>query len=180
MNENNGLVPTRPAPQDSLHPSNYSLQSVRDLEASEVDSFAYLRANWDVLVKHRWLILSVTVLLTILVAVYSFRLKAVYRATARIDVEAEMPLLQTLNDLFHNEQSDDMFLATQVSVLQSDRLAWQTVQQLDLGKLPEFGGGGRPGVAGTELANQAGLGWRVKGGRGGERLKENPLLGRSV
>src|SRR5437667_453631 len=26
-----------------------------------------------------------------------------------------MPLLQTLNDLFHNEQSDDMFLATLVN-----------------------------------------------------------------
>ncbi len=176
MNDNNGLVPVRPAAQDSLHPPNYSLQSVRDLEASEVDSFAYLRANWDVLVKHRWLILSVTVLLTVLVAVYSFRLKPVYRATARIDVEAEMPLLQTLNDLFHNEQSDDMFLATQVSVLQSDRLAWQTVQQLDLGKLPEFGGGGRPGVAGTELANQAGLVGRFKADRRIERLKDTRML----
>src|SRR5438132_5115132 len=109
MNENNGLVPVRPAPQDSLHPSNYSLQSVRDLEASEVDSFAYLRANWDVLVKHRWLILSVTVLLTVLVAVYSFRLKPVYRATARIDVEAEMPLLQTLNDLFPTSKATTCF-----------------------------------------------------------------------
>src|SRR5947208_7705690 len=176
MNENNGLVPVRPAPQDSLHPQNHGLQSVRDLEANEVDSFAYLRANWDVLVKHRWLILSVTVLLTVLVAVYSFRLKPVYRATARIDVEAEMPLLQTLNDLFHNEQSDDMFLATQVSVLQSDRLAWQTVQQLDLGKLPEFGGGGRPGVAGTELANQAGLVGRFKPDRRIERLKDTRML----
>src|SRR5436309_6683134 len=176
MNDNNGLVPIRPAAQDSLHSPNHSLQSVRDLDAHEVDSFAYLRANWDVLVKHRWLILSVTALLTVLVAVYSFRLKPVYRATARIDVEAEMPLLQTLNDLFHNEQSDDMFLATQVSVLQSDRLAWQTVQQLDLGKLPEFGGGGRPGVAGTELANQAGLVGRFKADRRIERLKDTRML----
>src|SRR6184192_446746 len=176
MNENNGLVPVRPAPQDSLQPPNYSLQSVRDLETSEVDSFAYLRANWDVLVKHRWLILSVTALLTVLVAVYSFRLKPVYRATARIDVEAEMPLLQTLNDLFRNEQSDDMFLATQVSVLQSDRLAWQTIQQLDLGKLPEFGGGERPGVAGTELVTQTSLVGRFKANRRIERLKDTRMV----
>src|SRR5213596_3105567 len=137
MNENNGLVPVRPAPQDSLHPQNHGLQSVRDLEVNEVDSFAYLRANWDVLVKHRWLILAVTVLLTGLVAIYSFRVKPVYRATARIDVEAEMPLLQNLNDLFRNQESDEMFLATQVSVLGSDRLAAQTIQQLGLGQLPE-------------------------------------------
>ncbi|PYU97637.1 MAG: hypothetical protein DMG26_20845 [Acidobacteria bacterium] len=124
MTENNRLVPFNPVSPESPRPRDYSLQSARDLEAnSEVDSFAYLRANWDVLVKHRWLILAVTVLLTGLVAIYSFRVRPVYRATARIDVEAEMPLLQTLNDLFRNQESDDMFLATQVSVLGSDRRA---------------------------------------------------------
>src|SRR5207249_8948569 len=65
----------------------------------------------------------------------------------------------------------------QVSVLQSDRLAWQTIQQLDLGKLPEFGGGGgRPGVAGTELATQTSLVGRFKADRRVERLKDTRMV----
>ncbi|PYV20859.1 MAG: hypothetical protein DMG24_21405, partial [Acidobacteria bacterium] len=178
MTENNRLVPFNPVSPESPRPRDYNLQSVRDLEGNtEVDSFAYLRANWDVLVKHRWLILAVTVLLTGLVAIYSFRVKPVYRATARIDVEAEMPLLQTLNDLFRNQESDDMFLATQVSVLGSDRLAAQTIQQLGLGQLPEFGGGSEhPGVVGTEMTTQAGLISRFKGARHVERIKDTRMV----
>ena len=64
--------------------------SVIDLE--QVDAFGQLRAVWDLLLKHQWLILVVTFVLTVLVAVYSYKVKPVYQATARVDVEAEEPL----------------------------------------------------------------------------------------
>jgi len=113
-------------------------QSVLDLE--QVDAFGQLRAIWDILLKHQWLILATTVVLTGLVAVYSFKIKPVYQATARIDVEAEVPLIQTLNDLFRTGEADDSFLATQVAVLQSDNLAWETMQQLGLAQLEKPAG----------------------------------------
>jgi succinoglycan biosynthesis transport protein ExoP len=98
-----------------------------------VDAFGQLRATWDILVKHQWVILATAVVLTALVAVYSFKIQPVYQATGRLDIEAELPLLQSLNELFRTGEADDSFLATEVSILQSDNLIWQTIQQLGLG-----------------------------------------------
>lgn len=99
-----------------------------------IDAFGQLRAVWDLLLKHQWLILATTAVLTVLVAVYSFKERPVYQATGRIDVEAELPLLQSLNDLFRADQADDSFITTQVSILESNNLAWATIQQLGLVK----------------------------------------------
>src|SRR5882757_6348863 len=117
--------------------------SVVDAEVS-VDAFGQLRATWDILVKHQWLILATTAILTVLVAVYSFKMKPVYQATGRLDIEAELPLLQSLNELFRTGEADDSFLATQVSVLQSDNLSWETIQQLGLGTPEKLGVSPKP------------------------------------
>ena len=106
--------------------------SVLDGDVS-VDAFGQLRATWDILVKHQWVILATAAVLTALVAVYSFKVKPVYQATGRLDIEAELPLLQSLNELFRTGEADDSFLATEVSILQSDNLIWQTIQELGLG-----------------------------------------------
>src|SRR5262249_76677 len=134
MNENNPLVPSKAA----IVPAS-PLRGTVDIERA--DSLAYLRANWDVLVKHGWLIVVITLVLTALVALSRFKAKPVYHATSVVEVEAEVPYIQALNDLFRNTSVDDStFLATQVGVLSSGTLAWKTIQQLDLGALPEFGG----------------------------------------
>jgi len=106
--------------------------SVLDGDVS-VDAFGQLRATWDILIKHQWVILATAVVLTALVAVYSFKIQPVYQATGRLDIEAELPLLQSLNELFRTGEADDSFLATEVSILQSDNLIWQTIQELGLG-----------------------------------------------
>ena len=124
------LNPSRLGPYPSR--TDHRSYSVVDSEVS-VDAFGQLRATWDILVKHQWLILATTAILTVLVAVYSFRTKPVYQATGRLDIEAELPLLQSLNELFRTGEADDSFLATEVSILQSDNLIWETVQQLGLG-----------------------------------------------
>jgi capsular exopolysaccharide synthesis family protein len=98
-----------------------------------VDAFGQLRATWDILVKHQWVILATATVLTALVAVYSFKIQPVYQATGRLDIEAELPLLQSLNELFRTGEADDSFLATEASILQSDNLIWQTIQELGLG-----------------------------------------------
>src|SRR5882762_8916730 len=128
------LKPGGPYPSRN-DPRSYS---VVDGEVS-VDAFGQLRATWDTLVKHQWLILATTVILTVLVAVYSFKMKPIYQATGRLDIEAELPLLQSLNELFRTGEADDSFLATQMSILQSDNLMWETIQQLGLGT-PEKSG----------------------------------------
>src|ERR1700730_187817 len=103
----NELSPRDGTPLNSGLPARYlsriALPSHPVVDADpQVDAFGQLRATWDILVKHQWLVLATTALLTVLVAVYSFKAKPVYEATGRLDVEAELPLLQSLNELFRS------------------------------------------------------------------------------
>jgi capsular exopolysaccharide synthesis family protein len=133
MPDDNQIVPYNPPPVARSDPRDRRISATRSIEIGEIDTFGQFRAVWDLIIKHQWLILSVTVVLASLVAFYSFKLPPVYSATCRLDVESEMPLLQTLNDLFKSGDADDAFLSTQVSILQSDELAWETIQRLKLG-----------------------------------------------
>jgi succinoglycan biosynthesis transport protein ExoP len=124
-----------------------------DIELERTDSYFYLRTYWHILVKRRWTILAAASVLVGAVAVVSFKMQPVYRAVARVEVEAEAPEIQSLNDLYRSTPSDDAFLQTQVNVLESDTLAWETIQQLNLEKtadLTAVAGVPPPGAAGGE------------------------------
>src|SRR5262249_25228379 len=89
---------------------------------------------WYVLSRRRWTILGVTFLLTTIAAVASYLMTPIFRAVARLEIEPETPLLQSLNEVFQRADADDMFLQTQIQVLKSDNLAWRTIEQLSLAK----------------------------------------------
>jgi succinoglycan biosynthesis transport protein ExoP len=115
----------------------------RVLPASEPEALAApdclsLAAYWSVLLKRRWTVLTAVLMLTTVAAIASFRSTPVYRATARVEVEAETPLLQSLNEVYQKTQTDDAFLQTQIQVLRSDKLAWRTIEELKLAQNPAF------------------------------------------
>jgi succinoglycan biosynthesis transport protein ExoP len=97
-----------------------------------------LRAYWRILAKRRWTIITVAFIVVTLVAIASFKMKPVFEATSRIEIDSELPQIQSLNDLYRSMPSDDGFLQTQVNVLQSDSLGWKTVEQSGVGSKPEF------------------------------------------
>ena len=101
-------------------------------EMSSSREYIPLTAYWYILTRQRWLIAAVALTLTALVAVVSFVMTPVYKATARVEVEPETPQLESSSDPYHKSDADDTFLQTQMQVLQSETLAWQTIQQLDL------------------------------------------------
>ncbi|HMD83445.1 MAG TPA: polysaccharide biosynthesis tyrosine autokinase [Terriglobia bacterium] len=140
MPGDNPLVPINPKSLNPIDSGERHIPMVKSIEISEIDAFGQFRAVWDLIVKHQWFILTITVVLTALVAFYSFKMPPVYQAMSRVDVESEVPLLQSLNDLFKTGEADDAFLATQVSILQSDELAWDTIQKLGLGGSEKSGG----------------------------------------
>ncbi len=118
--------------------SNPQTFSAVNLDAESTSAYSYLRAYKQILVKHRWTVLTVAFVLTTLVAIVSFKMQSVYEATGQVEVEAEASQIQSLNDLFRTIPSDNAFLETQVKVLESEHLAWQTIEQLGLGRIPEF------------------------------------------
>jgi succinoglycan biosynthesis transport protein ExoP len=93
-----------------------------------------LAAYWYVLAKRRWTIFAVALALTAVVAIVSFRMTPIYKATARVEIEPEAPQLQSGNDIYQRVDADDVFLQTQIQVLKSENLAWQTIEQLGLAK----------------------------------------------
>jgi len=70
-----------------------------DLARPDVGTYSSLRAYWEVLSKHRWEVLATLLSVLSIVAIYSFKMKPVYRATVRLEIEAGASQIQSLNDL---------------------------------------------------------------------------------
>jgi len=150
MIDNESLEQVRPG---RLRRASYGAFHLADVELERTDTYFYLRAYWHVLAKRRWTILTATCVLVALMAIVSFKMQPVYEAIARVEVEAEAPEIQSLSDLYRSIPSDDAFLQTQVNVLESDTLAWETIQQLGLAGKAEYaslGAAGEPG--GSEMS----------------------------
>ncbi len=142
MPEHKELAPQERKPPQRVNPRE---NSVIDLAADASDSYSYIRTYWLILLKRRWTILAVALVLATSVAIVSFKMQPVYEATARVEVEAETQQIQSLNDLYRSVPTDDAFLQTQVNVLKSENLAWRSIQQLGIAEKAGFapvGGGG--------------------------------------
>jgi len=142
MAENDKLIPAPSASSDRL---GYAGYPVADLEPSSSDAYSF-RSYWETLRKRRSTVFTVAFVATLLVTIVVYRMRPVYRATARMEVQAETPALQTLNELNPSAAADAAYLQTQVDLLQNNNLAWQTMQEL---KLTAANGGLEVGVWGS-------------------------------
>ena len=124
------LVDYEIAPHPTPEPITIAPRYYPDPNASpEAGSLALY---WNILLRRRWSILAVVFLATLTATLASLKMKPVYKATARIEVEADTPQTQMLNDRYQQLQTDQDFLRTQIQVLQSDNLAWRTIEELRL------------------------------------------------
>jgi len=110
-----------------------------------------------ILRKHQWLILTFLLTVVTVVTIASFKMKPIYEAAARVEVDKE-----SQNTLPFQEENSydayvdmDNYLETQTKILESETLAFQTIKSLDLGRYPEFGGG-----TGALASGQGGAGSR--------------------
>lgn len=95
-----------------------------------------------ILRKHQWLILTFLLTVVTVVTIATFKMKPVYEAAARVEVDREaqneIPFQQVTSD---EEYADmDTYIETQTKILQSETLALQTIKTMDLARYPEFGG----------------------------------------
>src|ERR1700735_2861076 len=96
-----------------------------------------------ILRKHQWLILTFLLTVVTVVTIASFKMKPVYLAAARVEVDKESQNMMPFPDSNSYDEFMDMenYLETQTKILQSETLALQTIKPLDLTRYPEFGGG---------------------------------------
>lgn len=114
-----------------------------------------------ILRKHQWMVLTFLLTVVTIVTIASFKMKPVYVASARVEVDLENYNTLPFQDTNSFDMSIDLdnYIETQTKILESETLAMTTIRSLDLPRYPEFGG--NPG----ELVNT------------GPNQKEPPVLG---
>jgi len=99
-----------------------------------------LRDYLFVILKRKWLILSLCLVVTSLVAIQMFRQPSIYEAEATIRIEQRNKSVLSTDKFVLNAQPDPNFWGTQIKLLESPALARQVVLTLDLQNNPAFFG----------------------------------------
>ena len=95
-----------------------------------------------ILKKHQWLVLSFLLTVVTVVTIATFKMKPVFVAAARVEVDREGQGIQPFPDAnsYEDYVDSENYIETQTKILQSETLALQTIKSMDLGRYPEFGG----------------------------------------
>src|SRR3984893_1184819 len=125
-----------------------------DLSPREPHLYDYLL----ILRKHQWLILSFLLAVVTIVAIATFRMRSIYIATTRIELDREnanIPPFQG-TDSYDVMMDLDNYIETQSKILTSETLALETIRSNGLSARPEFASPNGPSEAITigSLANQ--------------------------
>src|SRR5215207_8989887 len=145
MSQDNRLLPLTSATESLERPVRDVSHSVPVASASATEP-AHLREYLAVVLKRKWLILSLMVVVTSLVAIQMYRLPSIYSARTQIQIEQKQRnVLQTsrTGDLFLRGGNDPAYWNTQIKKLESQALARQVVLRLDLQNNPAFLGANR-------------------------------------
>ncbi|HLN97801.1 MAG TPA: polysaccharide biosynthesis tyrosine autokinase [Pyrinomonadaceae bacterium] len=94
-----------------------------------------------VVLKRKWLILSLVLVVTSLVTIQAFRAPSIYAGEATIRIEQKAPNILQTKEIVIAGQSDPNFWGTQLKLLENPALARQVVLTLDLQHNPAFFGG---------------------------------------
>jgi polysaccharide biosynthesis transport protein len=156
MSEENKLVPRENGANGTVEliPPASRLPAW-DLSPREPHLYDYLL----ILRKHQWLIVSFLLAVVTIVTIATFRMQAVYVATARIEIDpsnASILPFQGGMDPYGYEVDSENYIETQSRILTSETLALQTIRSSGLGARPEFASSSGPSeaVAIGSLENQ--------------------------
>jgi len=125
-----------------------------DLSPREPHLYDYLL----ILRKHQWMILSFMLAVVTIVSIATFRMRPVYIANAKIEIDRENSNVLPFQgaDSYDYMMDLDNFIETQARILTSETLALQTIRNSGLASNPDFTNGGAPSeaIATGSLANQ--------------------------
>jgi polysaccharide biosynthesis transport protein len=107
--------------------------------ASPVDT--HLREYLFIILKRKWLILSLLVVITSLVTIQAYRQPSIYEAATTIRIEAKPQNVLQTSTVVINAAPDPSFWQTQLKLLENPALARQVILTLNLQKDPTFLGG---------------------------------------
>ena len=149
MSQDNRLMPM-PAVERGLDRPLSDINQVRSYGPAATEP-NQLRDYLFVVLKRKWLIISLCLVVTSLVAVQMFRQPSIYEAEATIRIEQRTQNVLQTRDFVLNAQPDANFWGTQIKLLQSPALARQVALSLDLQHNPSFFGSQSQGGIFTAL-----------------------------
>jgi capsular exopolysaccharide synthesis family protein len=91
-----------------------------------------------VLYKRRWIAVSASTVVLLLVTVYTFTVTPVYQATTKLLIESDTPNVVSFKEVINEEQAKADYYQTQYNILQSRTLARRTIDALHLWDYREF------------------------------------------
>ncbi len=141
MSQDNRLLPLSGMDRSLDRPLSDIAQS-KPYGVSPVEP-THLREYLFVILKRKWIILSLVVVITSLVTVQMFRMPSVYEAAATIQIEQKRDsVLKTGKEIVINtgNQQDPAYWNTQLKLLENPVLARQVTLALDLQHNPAFFG----------------------------------------
>jgi succinoglycan biosynthesis transport protein ExoP len=94
-----------------------------------------------VVLKRKWLILSMVLVITSVVTIQAFRSPSIYAGEAEIRIEQKAPNVLQTKEIVIAGQNDPNFWGTQIKLIGNPALARQVVLTLDLQNNPSFFGG---------------------------------------
>ncbi|HEX8129476.1 MAG TPA: polysaccharide biosynthesis tyrosine autokinase [Pyrinomonadaceae bacterium] len=149
MSQDNRLLPLTPG-TNLDRPLRDLTQPDRPNNTYSLSEPTHLRDYLSVVIKRKWLILSLMVVVTSLVAIQMYRQPTVYRAESTIQIEQKTKNLLKTKEFVINAQSDPAYWGTQLALLENPRLHRRVILALDLQNNPAFvGGQGRPSLFAT-------------------------------
>ncbi len=155
MIDDNKLVPRENVISGSIEiPAIPARLPAFELSPREPHLYDYL----IILRKHQWLILSFMLAVVTIVSITTFRMKPVYVATTRIELDREnsnvLPFQGT--DNYDYVVDSENYVETQSKILTSETLALQTIRNTALYTRPEYSSqsGTSDAIASGSLANQ--------------------------
>jgi polysaccharide biosynthesis transport protein len=137
-----------------------SMQAGRNLAAihpAMATHDSILREYLRVLIKRKWIVLGTLAAIFGASLVATLRITPIYDAVGSIAINKPDPMLQNLRDPGNSgmDYYDPTDLDTEVRILRSDLLALQVIRQLNLDRMPEFGGHGAPASSSLALTTDA-------------------------
>ena len=126
-------------PDRGLIPSNNNLPSAElwdDVYGYPGEEATHLWDYLDVLIRRKWLIISVLALIFISTLIYTLTSQKIYMASATIEISATSPRVTKFEELVSNELRHRDFFETQIKLLQNKNLARRVIEKLDLANHP--------------------------------------------
>jgi succinoglycan biosynthesis transport protein ExoP len=139
MSQDNRLLPL-PAGERALERPLSDVVQSKSYGASAIEP-TNLREYLFVVLKRKWLILSLMLVVTSLVTIQMFRQPSIYEAQTEVQIDPKTKSVLETKDIQINVQSDPTYWATQLKLLENPALARQVVLTLDLQNNPAFFGG---------------------------------------